>query len=46
MEKAVDENKVWRIVNNITNPRVERGWKLEDDGREIEKEEDIADTLN
>lgn len=43
IEKAGDENKVWKVVNDITKPKTERGWELEEDGKEIKNEEEIAD---
>ena len=46
IEKAVGKNELWKVVNDITKPRSETSWKLEEDGREVEKEEAIADIFN
>ena len=46
INKAGDENELWKVVNDITKPRSETSWKLEEDGREVEKEEEIADIFN
>ena len=46
IEKAGDENELWKIVNDITNPKAEASWKLEEEGRMIENEKEIADIFN
>ena len=34
------------MVNDITKPKTERGWELEEDGKGIKSEEEIADIFN
>ena len=46
IEKAGDENEIWKVVNDIIKPRSETKWKLEENGEEIEDEEKIADIFN
>ena len=46
IQKAGDENEVWKIVNEITNPREEKKWSLIENGETLEDEEKIAEVFN
>jgi hypothetical protein len=46
IEKAANENEVWKIVNEMTNPKTETKWKLKDNDREINNDREIAEVLN
>ena len=46
IEKARDENEVWKIVNDITKPRSEPRWRPEEDRKIIEEEGEIANIFN
>jgi hypothetical protein len=46
IENAKDENEIWKVVNEITKPREETTWKLIEDEKSIDKEEEIAEIFN
>ena len=43
---AKDENEIWNIVNDITNPRKETNWKLNENDGPIDNEQEIAKIFN
>ena len=46
VERAKDENEIWKIVNDNTNPKCEKKWSLEEDGEIVEDEQKVADVFN
>lgn len=46
IEKAEDENEIWKIVNEVTNPKSESKWTLEENGEKVEDDLKIAEIFN
>ena len=46
VEKAEDENEIWKIVNDITNPKCDKKWILEEQGVTIEDDQEVAEVFN
>ena len=43
IEKANDENEIWKVVNDIIAPNSETSWKLNEAGKILEDEKEIAE---
>ena len=46
VEKANDENEMWRIIKDISNPKTEQKWSLKEGDDFIVDEMVIAETFN
>ena len=46
IEKANDENEIWKVINEVNNPKKEETWKLKEGEETIEDEEKIAEIFN
>ena len=46
IEKANDENEIWKVVNDIIAPNSETSWKLNEAGKILEDEKEIAEVFN
>ena len=46
IEEAKDENEVWKVVNDVIQPKKENEWVLREDDVIIKEELIIADTFN
>jgi hypothetical protein len=46
IEKAGDENEIWKVVNEVIKPKEKNQWKLKEGDKDIEKEEEIANIFN
>ena len=46
IEKAGDENEIWKIVKEVTCPNGEKKWTLEENGESIEEESKISELFN
>ena len=46
VNKAKNENEIWKVVKDITNPKSESNWKLKENDEEITEEGKVADVFN
>ena len=46
IEQANDENEVWKVVNDVIQPKKENDWSLKEGDKLIKDEQMIADTFN
>ena len=46
IEKANDENEIWKVVNDIIAPKSETSWKLNEAGKILEDKKEIAEVFN
>ena len=46
VEKACDENEIWRIVKEVTSPKNESKWTLIEEGKTINDEQEVAEIFN
>ena len=46
IDKAGDQKEMWKVVKEVTTPRVENQWKLNENGTIIEDEVEIANIFN
>ena len=44
--KANDEEEIWNIVNEVSNPKCATEWKLKTEAGLIEDDQEIADNFN
>ena len=46
VEKAGDENEIWKIVKEITSPKNDKQWILIEEGKKIEDEKEVSEIFN
>ena len=46
ISKAKREDKVWKIVNEVTKPREDKTWILKEDEEIITDEAEISNTIS
>ena len=46
VEEAKNEAELWKIANEVNNPKSQPNWRLDINGKKIESEEEIAECFN
>ena len=46
IDEATSESDYWKVVNDIVKPNGDSNWKLKEEGKIIEDEKEIAETMN
>ena len=45
-KNALVETTMWKIANEVSNPKKQSNWKLDINGKKVDSEQEIADCFN